>query len=211
MWDKTPGMHYAVWKTALSFARKAHYLLLQPTGSSPKHQCWLQTAPIAVPNSTGPSLSASPACWLYLGQIASLCGAPRPSEDLQNMLEAAHLQGRQWPQLPRQILQVFEAAVDVTSIPRGSTCSLCEERWLWDQTFQGGSIIWVTSCFTSDAKHKAQKKEKLQVSEGIMCFSTHLLWSCLPNSRILSNYDRVKYQNKHAENIHISESCVMRN
>lgn len=34
------------------------------------------------------------------------------------MAEAAHLHSRQWLWLPRQILQVFEAAVDVTSVPR---------------------------------------------------------------------------------------------
>lgn len=159
MWWKTPGMHYAGWKTALSFARTAYYLLLQLIGCAPKPLCWLQTAPITVPNSTGLSLSASPACWLCLEQIASLQGAPRPCEDLQNMSEAAHLHGRQWPRLPRQILQVFEAVVDVTSIPRAQRAAFVMRDGFERDLLPLGGPMWFE--FLNQIKLVSGKRQML--------------------------------------------------
>lgn len=175
----------------------------------PQSLRWLQPAPIAVPNSTCLSLSASPACWRYLGQIASLRGALRPSKDLQNMSQAAHLHRRQWPQTPRRILQGFEAAVNVTSIPQVQRAAFVVRdgfemrpaRWfkcLGDQPFH--------------IRRRAQGAKKQKRPEGVMCFSSHLLGSSLPNSQDPLNYDGAEYQNKDTRDIHVSvsQSCVVR-
>lgn len=43
-----------------------------------------------------------------------------------------------------------------------------------------------------------------------MWVSAHLLWSSSTNSHSPLNYDGVEYQNRDTENIHASDSCVVR-